>query len=666
MAMSVSPFRIEPDHRDEMFLRGTVHHIMSSLGADNIAELPTLHTAKGLLPPTNRWFSGLAFGESHAVFAMPYSYQQTRTGFTFGLPKVITSRHSVTGPALSDIDVDLGASSFRIARYDQVSITIEFLNEIGRVLGHGVLAQGVPYISYTAVVPHQINISAAFSMAHENLATYCVDGRSYGLVTSGNYSARGTKLNAGDFMSLIALPQTSGPAGGKEQAATFRKLATIASFPVIRTEVTAAVSQASVTTTIRYIAKDNGPVAVVRMPHHGPGGEATLGTYATVSGTVSLHSEKRFSWATKTQEPAQGLDLSGLGDEQRKLLLAQVETDMSAEPREPLDTYYAGKAFARDVNLLDLGAQLGALGTAAFRAGLEQRFLNWMDPDGVDRQADRFFVYEPHWRGVVGVQASFGADQFNDHHTQAGYFLYAGAMLSEGNPSFQAKAQLVLDALAWDVAAPIENAWVPLLRVFDPYRGHSWASGLAASDDGNKQETIAEAINCWNGLALWAKQTGNPGFESIARWMLAQEVEASLTYWTNLNLSDPVIQGYQHTVMPQVWGGKHEYASWFNSEPAAILGSLIQPLTAVSSYLTQDSERISDNLDEAVGFFQDYDVHQGDYLLMYGAMGNLQAAEQNLAKALDFPADLIDDGNSKSYLLAWIMTQKKQSWTVTT
>lgn len=658
MAMSVSQFRIEPDHRDEVFLRGTVHHIMSSMGADNITQLPTPHTAKDLLPPTNRWFSGLAFGESHAVFAMPYSYQQTRAGFTFGLPKVITSRHSVTGPALSDIDVDLGASSFRIARYDQVSITIEFLNEIGRVLGYGVLAQGVPYISYTAVVPHQINISAPFSMSHENLATYCVDGRSYGLVTSGHYSARGLKLGAGDFVSLIALPQTSGPAGGKEQAATFRKLATIASFPVIRTEVIATVANETVTTTIRYIAKDNGPVAVVRMPHHGPCTEGSLGTYATVSGTVSLHSEKNFSWSTKAQEPRQGLDLSRLGDEQRQLLTAQVELDLNADPREPLDTYYAGKALARDVNLLDLGVQLDAPSAAQFRAGLEERFLSWMAPDGVNRQDDRYFIYEPHWRGVVGVQASFGADQFNDHHTQAGYFLYAGAMLSKGNPGFQAKAQLVLDSLAWDVAAPIENAWVPMLRHFDAYRGHSWASGLAASDDGNKQETIAEAINCWNGLALWAKQTENPGFESIARWMLSLEVESSLTYWTNLDLKEPVVQGYQHTVMPQVWGGKHEYASWFNSEPASILGSLIQPLTGVSSYLAQDPDRIADNLDEAVGYFQDYDVHQGDYLLMYGAMRNPEAANQNLARARDLPAELIDDGNSKSYLLAWIMTQQ--------
>lgn len=657
MTTSVNQFRLDPDHRDEAFLRGSVHHTMSSLGTDTVTPLPRLNTAAGTLPPTNRWFSALAFDEPGAVFAMPYSYRQTGQGFTFGLPKVVTSRHAVTGAALSDIAVEVGAQSFRISRHDLVSVTVEFLNEIGRTLGQVVLAQGVPYLSYTAVVPHDVTFSVPFTMAHENLATYAIQGRAYGMVTTGTYSARALSLKVGEFFTLIALPTIPKEATPAQRSQTYGKLAHAAQFPVQSTEVTAGVGPDQMTTTIRYLAKDNGPVCVVRMAHHGPSAEPSLGTYATVAGTVTLHSEKTFTWRTRAVEPAGELDLSRISDLDRARLVDLIRADMAVEPRAPIDTYFAGKALLRDVNLVMMGQQLGVPGTAEFRAGVEARFLTWLDPDGVNRQDDRFFVYEPQWRGVVGIQASFGADEFNDHHLQSGYFLYAGALLARDNLQLRERAQLVLDAIAWDVCAPIQNPWVPLLRVFDPYRGHSWASGIARGDYGNKQETIAEAVNCWNGIALWSAVTGNQDFEVVARWLLALEIQSSLDYWTDPDLADPVFAEYQHPVIPQVWGGKHEYATWFNAEPAAMLGSLIQPLSAVSDYLTRNPERMGRSIDEAVGYFRDFEVLYGDYLLMYWALKDSQSALAAQAIGWEFPADQVEDGNSKSYLMAWILTR---------
>ena len=41
--------------------------------------------------------------------------------------------------------------------------------------------------------------------------------------------------------------------------------------------------------------------------------------------------------------------------------------------------------------------------------------------------------------------------------------------------------------------------------VFDPYRGHSWASGPSPFASGNNQESSSEAVAAWNGLALWAR-----------------------------------------------------------------------------------------------------------------------------------------------------------------
>ena len=45
----------------------------------------------------------------------------------------------------------------------------------------------------------------------------------------------------------------------------------------------------------------------------------------------------------------------------------------------------------------------------------------------------------------------------------------------------------------------------PFLRNFDPYEGHSWASGVGLGDAGNNQEPSSEAVNAWAGLILWGE-----------------------------------------------------------------------------------------------------------------------------------------------------------------
>ena len=45
-------------------------------------DLKTTRLAEGLLPPTNRWFSGLAFGDTpQPVFPLPYVFSLAEEGF---------------------------------------------------------------------------------------------------------------------------------------------------------------------------------------------------------------------------------------------------------------------------------------------------------------------------------------------------------------------------------------------------------------------------------------------------------------------------------------------------------------------------------------------------------------------------------------------------------
>ena len=56
------------------------------------APLPDLRLAEGLTPPTNRWFSGLVFGDDpQPVFPLPLTFGMDDTAFGFGLPQIVTT-----------------------------------------------------------------------------------------------------------------------------------------------------------------------------------------------------------------------------------------------------------------------------------------------------------------------------------------------------------------------------------------------------------------------------------------------------------------------------------------------------------------------------------------------------------------------------------------------
>jgi len=195
--------------------------------------------------------------------------------------------------------------------------------------------------------------------------------------------------------------------------------------------------------------------------------------------------------------------------------------------------------------------------------------------------------------------------------------------------------------------------------VFDAYAGHSWASGTSPFGDGNNQESSSEAVSAWNGLALWAAASGQAELAEEAGWMLSSEAASARAYWTDFDLDDPVYQGFDHTITSLVWGGKRDYATWFSAEPSAMLGILVLPMSPVAGYLGGDPDRVRVNLADALSVEKPlperYDVMFGDYLLMYSALQGPDAAAEALDAAGGLPEDRIDDGNSRTYLLAWLM-----------
>jgi hypothetical protein len=92
---------------------------------DRPSDLAMLARPDGTAAPTNRWYSGLAFGDgTNPVFPMPISFQLVPGGFAFGVPDVVGGEAGVTAPAVADVTVLTGTDSAQLVRWDDVSVTV--------------------------------------------------------------------------------------------------------------------------------------------------------------------------------------------------------------------------------------------------------------------------------------------------------------------------------------------------------------------------------------------------------------------------------------------------------------------------------------------------------------------------------------------------------------
>ncbi len=637
----------------DLFSATRVAPLVAAISKRTIAALPPARLAAGLLPPTNRWFSGLVFGTpSMPVFPLPLGFQLTDRGFSFGLPTISTHPAVITGGFTPVISADVGADSQIVTAYDTASVTIS-ARRAGTELGRTVIAEGSPFVSFTATREVTATLGEAFGTAVGSGAwTAEVDGVTYGLVSAGALAPGGTVLHLAPGESAMwFVLATDG---------SLADFVSAARHPITGTTLSWASGTVRATTSIDYSTIGGAPTIVAALPHQASalaaGTTCTLGSYPSIYGTLRACSLSTLSWSTPSIVPAGSIDLTRLTASQKARLAAQVAADLVATRPEPADTYYGGKWLYRLVNLLEIAKQVGADATAsAITTKLVTAIDEWTDPTGCVTRHSRCFVYDAAARGVVGLKPSFGSEQFNDHHFHYGYFFFAAGVLAADSPELAARWAPVLNLLAADLATTARSGYFPVQRVFDAYAGHSWASGTSPFGDGNNQESSSEAVSAWNGLALWAASSSQPGLAAEARWMLSAEAASAKAYWTDFPLDGSVYRGFAHTVTSLVWGGKRDYATFFSPDPSTKLGIVVLPMSPVAGYLGGDPARIRANLADSVP--NGYDVVFGDYLLMYRALEGPGAAASALDATSALNEDRIDDGNSRSYLLAWIMSR---------
>jgi endoglucanase Acf2 len=294
------------------------------------------------------------------------------------------------------------------------------------------------------------------------------------------------------------------------------------------------------------------------------------------------------------------------------------------------------------------------------QARLRTHLEAWFDAryDPADPSTAGTFYYDPRWGALLGYPSSYGlAEALNDHHFQYGYFLRAAAELGRSDPAWLGPDAYgpFVDLLVRDIASSRrDDPAFPFLRNFDPYAGHSWASGDGVSGDGNNQESSSEALAAWTAIVLLGEIRGDRTLRDTGIYLYASELAAVEAYWFDVDRQN-YPAGYPHPVVPTIWGGKGAYSTYFSQEPEALYGINWLPFHGGSLYLGRYPEfaaRAYDALVAARG-----GTHWkmwSDLVVMYRALTDPLDAERqwhDLALSVEPEA-----GNSRSNVALWLST----------
>ncbi len=255
------------------------------------------------------------------------------------------------------------------------------------------------------------------------------------------------------------------------------------------------------------------------------------------------------------------------------------------------DTYWAGKSLGRVSTLAWIAHDLGDEKTVArLVAALVRELDDWFDGAPPER-----FYYDTKWATLIGFPAGYQSDtQLNDHHFHYGYYVWAAATVAALAPTSDAAKRwgpivrmLIKDAANTDDA----DARFPRLRYFDPYAGHSWASGPAMFDDGNNEESSSEDANFAAAVLLWGQVTGDDAARDLGAYLYETLVSAIEQYWLDVD-HDVFPRGYAHPVAGIVWGDGAAYDTWWDRNPVYVHGINMLPFTGASLYLGRHPESV--------------------------------------------------------------------------
>ena len=647
--------------------------------------------AIGKAAPTNQWYSSVMFQRwSQPIHALPMTYRATEEGWELGLPvKRVATVDGVREvkyahvPALVVSPTGFKPLDARLSNFSDWLAQVSMASGDGAALKATVL-HGSPFSYYECTKGDvRLRLAAKPDAAlvpkdgapDSRVAVLTVAGRAYGIFapTGARWEwAQPTELVLrlpadSCYFSIAGLPDAN--------EATVREFAAVAyAFPTgtrVEWAYDERTSKVRATYRVETVAKqgDNLTTLMGLYPHHWSAmasQPASKHGYDSVRGRIRLVAGNSFT----VERPYHGV-VPGWGplqdpaskDSVASLLVGDLAKSGQAFTKMGRGTYWVGKGLGGVAQLMSVAEAEGDTRTRdKLLETLKSRIESWFDG-----RSSTYFVQDARIGSFLGVPQEYNSiSAMNDHHFHYGYWVMAAAHVALRDPDWAAADKWggVVGKIIADIATDERGrADFPFLRNFDPYEGHSWASGDANFDDGNNQESSSEAVNAWAGLVLWGEATGNTRLRDLGIFMLTSEIASINQYWFDLDrqVLDPE---YGKPFASMVFGGKYSYNTWWTQEPRQILGINMLPITPASTYLGADPanvRRLVEALPAEVKAYRARGLNDGtpadiwqDIIASYAAL-----ADADLGTSLWNRKGSVEAGENRSHTQYWLSSLKE-------
>jgi len=640
---------------------------------------PTVYKTSNLTGaiPTNSWESSILWTQySEAMYPHPLSVKFTSNGLEVGKPvksgegsSAYTGRFVLWQHRIDMTIKNSSYSSYTDARADKItdwSFDGVLTSGTTTVL-KATITKGSPYIYFDFPTGNpQIIFPSVPTVFYGNSSSQylgiTINGISYGLFapSGATWSGIGTttltcNLPSGKtYFSIAVLPDNSTTTLNyfKDRAYAF----------ITNTQVSwsydANTSEVTTTFTITTTAKEgtNLDTIICLYPHQWRNNSLSYlsYTYNTVRGLMKTILGRSFTTKYKYYGILPTMPLNGSDTATLNNLLNSESTTMSSS-----DTYWNGKEQNRVSSIIQL-AKMNNNTTVMNNAisALKNNLQNWFTYSGTSDS--KYFYYNSTWGTLIGYPASYGTnDQINDHHFHYGYFINAAAQIALVDKNWASQSQwggmvnlLIKDIANWERT----DTGFPFLRYFDPYEGHSWASGHANFVDGNNQESFSEAMNAWQAIILWGTVTGQTAIRDLGIYLYTTEAEAMYNYVFAL-YNDVIDHSgvYNWHYASLIWGGKYCAEIWWDAGSVANFaaqsrGIELLPITGGSFYLAKDKTYVQNYYNEMLtqGGTSEPSCWQ-DIWYMYLALANPSLALSKWNTSIQN-----ETGQAKSFTYVWL------------
>ncbi|OAN59891.1 glycosyl hydrolase [Sphingomonas sp. TDK1] len=503
--------------------------------------------------------------------------------------------------------------------------------------------------------------------AKDGVVGVTINGKNYGIFgptgATWKFTDKGltSNLDGKDYYSVAVLPDAS--------VSTLMDFRAHAYAFVTDTKSSFTVDQTTGKLTTTF-------TATTQMMEHGPGlsenpmlalyrhqyinSDATLSniSYNSPRGEIKVLKDNNTFTTTMNVQPILPI-LPFVGtDAQKKQIIDMLHGELKAfltAQNNPLqgDTYWASRKNAKYGDLAML-AQMVGYGQVkdVFVGAIEKQLERWFTAD----DGDKFeFVYDKEWATLIGYPASYGSeDKLNDHHFHYGYLINAAATIAQLDPQWaqQSKWGAMVNELIKDAANDDRNDLTyTFLRNFDPYAGHSWASGTG---NGINQESASEALEFASAVARWGAVTGQKNLADLGTYLHTTEATAFQQYWQDVDKA-VFPDGVKHSIMGIVGADGAAFKNFFDGDPAHIIGIQYTPINAGSLFMAGYPQELLEEIAELHA--SQPDGRPSEW--MNGSQMALALADPEAALADYLANPQYEDGKgeeARAYTLQWIET----------